>query len=354
MGCGTPNMELELHVLDDIGELDEPLFIEKAVVLESTNSNLLGTFLNVKFNDKGFWVLDLDNRDAIHGFDLDGNSLGYVGEVGDGPDKLLNLSGFMLDKNSLQTISTYGSEVLVTNFSFDGAINSKSKIPFNFYSTAKAGNGYFWIYSGYNKEAGKYRLKLISGDGILKEEFLENSFLGDLLPLLEPVFFEGGEDVLFRETLKPIIYELSKKGPVERYRFDFGSFQVPDKFWEMDAIQGFNLINTQGFANINFINETKDHLLVDILIQKEGQNKKEILVLTKSTNRWFKIKVEEARNGHFLTPIGLSGEYILFISYAPYLVRNRVGLNLGSAAQKSLVNLNEDSNSVILYAKIPL
>lgn len=352
IGCVRSNNVQYPIILGSVKEVFKPMLIEKAIVLESTSSNLLGTFLNVKYDQESFWILDLDNRDAIHGFDEKGKYLGFVGEVGEGPNRVLNLSDFLLLDSSILTLSTFGNEVEFSNYSFNNELNSKKRIDFNLYSFEQAKLGY-WIYSGYNKEAGVYRLKLISKEGEFKKEFIKNSFNENILPMLEPVFFKGENDVLFRETLKSSIYTLSDSGPIEKYKFDFGSLQVPESFWEMDTFEGFEMINRQGFANINFIFETKTHLLVDVLIQNESGVKKEIVILNKAKNEWVKIKVDEENSGYFYTPIGLSDDQIIFISYAPYVVRNLDKLTLSNNAKNSLNSMTEESNPVILYAKIP-
>lgn len=355
VSCGlSPDSDNSIIELSEIMDVSTDLNIDKVVILESTNSNLLGTFLDVKFNQEFFWILDLDNRDAIHGFNSIGKYKGYTGEVGEGPNRIPNISDFQLFGNEITTLSTFGDQIQISKFSYENNLINKRRVPFNCFSFISNQNGSFWLYSGYNLVAGNYRLKLISEEGELQKEFFENDFVEKMLPLTEPSFFTGENEILFRETLKPIIFSLEDSGPIEKYRFDFGSLQVPDDFWEMDdPFEGFEMINTQGFANINFISETKTHLLVDVLIQGESGVRKEIVILNKAKNEWVKIKVDEENTGYFYTPIGLSDDQIIFISYAPYVVRNLEKLTLSTNAKNSLKSLTEESNPVILYAKIP-
>jgi hypothetical protein len=340
--------------LSEIKQVSNDLDIDKITLLESTNPNLLGTFLDVKFNQDYFWVLDLDNRDAVHGFNSFGKYIGYTGEVGEGPNHIPNISDFQFSEDEITTLSTFGDQIQISKFTYGNRLINKKRVPFNCFSFTRNQNGSFWLYSGYNLIAGNYRLKLISEEGGLQKEFFENDFVENMLPLTEPSFFSGENEILFRETLKPIIFSLGDSGPREKYRFDFGSLQVPDDFWEMDdPFKGFEMINKRGFANINFIYETKTHLLVDVLIQNESGVKKEIVILNKVKNEWIKIKVDEENIGYFYTPIGLTGDQIIFISYAPYVIRNLEKLTLSTAAKNSLKSLTEESNPVILYAKIP-
>jgi hypothetical protein len=350
---GQPSDQVSSVIdLDQIEEVSQPLTVEKALPLGFTPT-LLGSFPEVKIVKDEFWIMDTESRKGIYHFSETGEFLGTVGEVGESPGMVPNLSDFNIYEDSIIVLSSLGDQVKVSRFSANNQLGSVQEIPFNIYSFRIVNDSAIWLYSGYNKVAGKYRLRKVTREGSLKKEFLENLFSETILPIVEPAFFSGDKEVLFRESFKPIIFNLSDSRPIEKYRFDFGSLQVPESFWEMDTFEGFEMINRQGFANINFISETKTHLLVDVLIQSESGVRKEIVILNKVKNEWIKIKVDEENTGYFYTPIGLSGDQIIFISYAPYVVRNLEKLTLSTTAKNSLKFLTEESNPVILYAKIP-
>lgn len=174
-----------------------------------------------------------------------------------------------------------------------------------------------------------------------------------MIPLSESSFFQGSDETLFRESFKPAVYKLTENGPELKYKFNFGKLQVPDSYWEMDAISGFEMMNKNGFANIEFVTENSQYAIFDLFIQKEDEMWKEIVILNKDSNAIRKIKVDREVNGHLFTPIGIEGEKIVFISYAPYLVRNKDNLNLSEEALRTVNTIKEEDNPAIIYAKIP-
>jgi hypothetical protein len=120
----------------------------------------------------------------------------------------------------------------------------------------------------------------------------------------------------------------------------------------MDPFKGFEMISKQGFSDINFIEENERFLMADIVTQREQERKRELYILEKSANKEFKVEFDEDL-GYFNSPFGLKNDQILFIAYAPYLIRNGDKLKMSEEAKLALLDLTEDSNPVILYAKIP-
>lgn len=340
-------------VLADIDEYSDTLLVAKAIPLSSDPSNLLGNYLNVRYSYKSIWITDKSNPDAIHGFNWNGESLGYVAERGEAPNQIYNLVDFLLQDDQLVVMSNLGDEVVVYEYGFDNSIKSKVQLPFNCFTFVENSRGGYWLYSGYNKVAGDYRLRAVSTDGELLQNKLENNFNEKMIPLGEAAFFEGDGETLFKESFKPEVFRLTENGPELKYRLDFGNLTVPAKFWEMEAIPGFEMIDQDGFANIEFVAENEAYALFDIYIQKEGESRKELLIYNRQSKNSQKIKVDRDLNGYLLSPIGIEGDYLLFISYAPNLVRNKAKLKFSDEAFDRVGKVTEDDNPVIIYVKIP-
>ncbi|SIO25300.1 6-bladed beta-propeller [Algoriphagus halophilus] len=352
IGCSTKNTVDHDVVLTSIPVYESNLEITDAILLETNHSNLLGTSLEVKFNNEFFWILDLDNRDGIHGFNKLGRYHGLVALVGEEPGKVSGISDFLIGDNGIETLTSLGDRVAITSFSYANNLKFEIELPYNCYSFEKEGNDY-WIYSGYNKVAGEKRLKLVSNKGELKQDYLQNNFNDALLPFVEPSFFKLKEGILFKEALSPLVYSLDRSKLEVRYNFDFGRFQTPIEFWQLDPFEGFEMLNKNGFATINYVSESSDYFLVEILIQTGFNTSKELLLNKKSNGNWIKLLITEDDNGYFYNPIGIEGDKVIFISYAPYIVRNFSKLNMSTQAEKELSKLKEESNHAILYVQIP-
>ncbi|MDO9554762.1 6-bladed beta-propeller [Rhodonellum sp.] len=353
LSCNNKHDFPEVLELKEIELVSDKLLITKIIPLASSQSNLLGPYLNVKYNKDDFWILDKDNMDAIHGFNWEGESIGYVAVKGEGPGQLDNLLDFTLSNNKIIALSNLGNEINLSTYSSDNTLLSKDRYPINCFTFCINNKEGYWLYSGYNKMAGEFRLLSIDAGGQVINSFLKNDFNENMLPLSESSFFEGDGETLFRESFKPKVYKMNESGPELKYSFSFGELQVPDAYWEMDAMSGFEMINKNGFANIEFVSENSQFVIFDIFIQKENAIWKEIILLNKDTKDVRKLKVEAEKNGHFLTPIGIENDNLLFISYAPYLVRNKDNLNISNELIMTMDAIVEEDNPVIIYAKIP-
>lgn len=353
VSCTSKNAASEDLNLKEIDLISDNLLITKIIPLASTQSNLLGPFLNVKYTEDYIWILDKDNSDAIHGFNWKGESIGYVAERGEAPGQLLDLLDFSLKGEQILALSNSGDEIEISSFSTDNNLLSQVRIPFNCFTFWENETGGYWLYSGYNSVSGEYRLLSTDSQGAIREEYLKNDFSEKMIPLSESSFFQGNQETLFRESFKPEIYSITENGLDLKYQFNFSELKVPESYWEMDAISGFEMIDRNGFANIEFVAENKQFVIFDLFIQKEGEIWKEFVILNKDSKVARKIKVNTDINGHLMTPIGIENDTILFISYAPYLVRNKQNLNLSQEALSVIDTINEDDNPAIFYAKIP-
>jgi hypothetical protein len=340
-------------ILADIDEYADQLLVTKAVPLASTSSNLLGNYLSAKYNQDQIWIVDKSNMDAIHGFSWEGESIGYVAEKGEAPNQISSLVDFLVQEDQLVVLSNLGDEVVVYDYGFDNSIKSKVQLPFNCFTFVENSQDGYWLYSGYNKVAGDYRLRSVRKEGELLKNELENDFNAKMIPLGEAAFFKGEGETLFKESFKPEVFTLTESGLKLKYAFDFGNLTVPAELWEMEAIPGFEMIDGNGYANIEFITENGDYAIFDIYIQKEGESRKEIVIHDKKSKNSKKLKVDRDLDGHLLSPMGIEGDQILFIAYAPHLVANKTKLALSDEARDIVDQVTEDDNPVIIYVEIP-
>ena len=329
------------------------LLIEKAIPLESDSSALLSEYLMVQYDKNDFFIMNFDRPTGIQRFSNSGKYLGYATEVGESPEQILSIRNFRLLGDELKVTTGMGNSLEVHTYSKSGELKNTTPYPINAFAFYPVTQDEFWFYSSYNMVAGDHRLFKADGQGEVLLKLLPNDFNEKMLPIDEQSFFEGDDALLFRESFKASVYELSEQDTLrEVYRFDFGPTTVPDTYWEMEAFPGFEMISKQGFSNLNFLQETEKYFLAEVVTQKERDRKRELYSWNKESGKEFRIELD-GELGYFNSLIGLEGDQLVFIAYAPYLVRNSESLNLSSEAKASLASVTEDSNPVILYAKIP-
>lgn len=354
---GCSEKEPEAVKLIDFGAVESisaDLLIEKAIPLGMDTAALLSEYLMVKYDEEDFYIMNYDRPTGIQHFSKEGKYLGMVAEIGEAPGQVLGIRNFRLFEDVVQVNSGTGNSLEIHSFNKSGELVNTIPYPINAFAFYPRSKDEVWFYSSYNMVAGDHRLFIADAQGNVKKKLLPNDFNEGMLPVDEQSFFEGDDAVLFRESFKTSVYELSEGDSLrEVYRFDFGATTVPDKYWEMDAFAGFEMITKQGFSNLNFLQETEKYLLADVVTQKERVRKREVYIWNKSTGKEFKFEIDEDEQGYFNSIIGIEGDQLVFIAYAPYLVRNSEKLSLSAEAKASLANLTEDSNPLIIYAKIP-
>lgn len=354
IGCGEKQSgSVKLIDLGAVDEVSSDLLIEKAILLGADSTALLSEYMKVMYDDNGFFVMDYDRPIGIHHFSRLGEHLGLLAKIGEAPGEIAGISEFRLIGNELKVISGMGNSLELHTFLKSGELSNTTPFPLNAFTFYPVDKNKLWFYSGYNMVAGDHRLVLADSHGVVRKELLPNDFNEMMLPVQEQSFFKGDDAVLFRESFKTRVYQISEQDSLkELYRFDFGAYTVPAKFWEMDPFEGFEMISKQGFSDINFMEENERYMIVNVVTQKERESNIELYIWDKSSNKEFKIVLDEEL-GYFNSIIGIEENYLVFIAYAPYLVRNNESLNLSSEAKTALRNLSENSNPVILYAKIP-
>ncbi|PZX50719.1 6-bladed beta-propeller protein [Algoriphagus ratkowskyi] len=355
LGCGEREpVAVKVIDFEAVEGVSADLLIEKAILLETDTTALLSEYLMVKYDKDDFFVMNYDRPTGIHRFSKGGKYSGLVAEIGEAPGQVMGIRNFRLFGDVVQVNSGFGNSLEIHSFEKSGELLNSTPYPINAFSFYPVSEGEVWFYSSYNMVAGDHRLFIADGKGEVKKKLLPNDFNEGMLPFDEQSFFEGDDAVLFRESFKTSVYELSEGDSLrEVYRFDFGATTVPEKYWEMDAFAGFDMITKQGFSNLNFLQETEKYLLADVVTQNESGQKKELYIWNKSTGKEFKIEIDEDEQRYFQSPIGIEGDQLVFIAYAPYLVRNSETLNLSVKAKASLASVTEESNPVILYATIP-
>jgi len=352
--CGKSEESGPITIQFDQLEAITPDFeILKVILLESDTTELLGSDLKVSYDSDQFYVANYMRPKGIHHFSKEGNRLGLAAMVGEAPSQIRGLNDFKVYRDTLQVIDGLGDRIELYKFAPSNELVSTAKFPLNVFSFQPVKDGH-WFYSGYNKVAGTHRLIKTDQNGIIKRSILENLFADEMLPIDEQVFFKGDNRILFREPFKTMVYEMKSDTIQPVIKIDFGKYTVPEKFWEMtDPFAGFEMIQEQGFSDIYFMAETADYFFSDVITQSSEFRKKELFILNKKTQKQLKFLVDEEGLGQFYSPIGIEGDQIVFIAYAPYLIKNLNSIKASPAILEQLSKLSEDSNPVILYAKIP-
>jgi hypothetical protein len=149
-----------------------------------------------------------------------------------------------------------------------------------------------------------------------------------MLPMTERNFFEGNSHLKIIETFNKQGYQFGGSELKPEVTMDFGRYSIPAKFWEMDLLEGgFELIEENGFANLDGYFESEDLTLLSVHIQKPEGIFKNLLFVDKNSGE--KRILETSISGDYLFhyPFGVEENHILFLSYQSVL-KKEFGENL--------------------------
>jgi hypothetical protein len=307
----------------------EQLSVCDLIPLETTSENLMGLDLRIRTSSEYFFVFDEAIQDCVHQFEKDGRYLGRRAIVGEGPNTLLRLNDFYVSEDgNLEVLNSLGDQAEVFQVGVDNSIRSIFKVDYIPSSFTKLATGDYLLYGGYNLPFVSHRLIRTDSTGLVQEKYLENNYSNKMLPMTERNFFEGNSHLKIIETFNKQGYQFGGSELKPEVTMDFGRYSIPAKFWEMDLLEGgFELIEENGFANLDGYFESEDLTLLSVHIQKPEGIFKNLLFVDKNSGE--KRILETSISGDYLFhyPFGVEENHILFLSYQSVL-KKEFGENL--------------------------
>src|SRR5690606_26960911 len=337
----------------DVKEEDNDYAIQKIVPLETTSDNLMGMYLRIKIAGDELFVLDEDIKDAVHRFDVSGKYKGAVAQSGEGPGMVNNMYDFLIDGDTLEVLTGKGSHSEIVKVSLtDGGSRS---LPLDLIgdSFEKLDNGNYIIYAGYNLPHVTHRLVEINPAGVEVKRDFENDYKNEMLPMIERNFQKVGADVFFKEAFNPVTYRIGSDTIEPRFEFDFGNYRIPSRFWEVDIMQGFKMINSSGFADIYQYYENGRYAFFEIYIQDDKGIENHQVIMDKRNNTVSRRVFPKNENSIFYQSAGFTGENeLMFVAPASFLKDYADKKDLDAHVQPVVGNMDRENNPVLVYVKI--
>lgn len=302
---------LEDQLADDI-HFYELLRNSTAIRLETSDSITIGSISKIIHFENRFFILD-SKVNRIHIFDNEGRFVRTIGEIGRGPNELIDIWDIDVDRNSktIHLLSPSSQAVLI--YDKHGNLQKRMKIGFQSFRLAVLGNGISAYFISYFHEE-SYNLRILKDHESIKNFF---PFPTGMYPMY--LYFTGGlkstleGTALYSDATSSKIYEIKKNLDVylkydidlgkekwlEEHRYDFTEF--------MNAISSFKT----DFLGSRYL-ETKDILYFDYrdnnIYRDVFYNKNNKVLYAKGIN----LKVDEFSES-ISHPIGIT-ESGMFIS----------------------------------------
>ncbi|SHM34815.1 hypothetical protein SAMN04488057_101157 [Cyclobacterium lianum] len=336
--------ELPLMKLEAIEQVNNPYSVIKVIPLETNGENLLGDQLTLKFSQNSWFIYDESARDGIHHFDRNGKYLSKYVEIGEGPGMLRGISDFIPTPEGMDILSVKGDQAEIIRLDKEGQQLETISIDYMGTSFAPLPGDRYVASGSYNLPFVKNRLAVINEKGETTKEWLPNTH--EILPFGEKNFYTLGEHVFFHEIYNPNTYMVQADSLLLRYQFDFGKYSIPERFFEMDWMAGFEMLNQQGFATISQYWENEDKAFFEVAVQVDDELNKHQVILEKASGEVGKRITTATALSAFSSPVGMMDNFLVFIAQAPDYLK----LNADQLPENS-PKIQEGDNPVLLFVK---
>lgn len=264
-----------------------------------------------------------------------------------------NIYDFLVDGDTLEVLTGRGDHSVVVKVSLSTGTVVESPLRFLADSFEKLENGNRIFYTGYNLPIAVYRLIEIGPNGEEANTYLKNEYTNQMLPVLERNFQSRDGNVYFKEAFNPTAYLIEEGALQPRFAFDFGKYQIPSRFWEVDIMEGFELINSNGFADIYQYMENENHAFFEIYIQDSEGVKNHQVLLDKRGHSISRRVFSKDENSIFYQLVGLdSDDGLIFVTPASFLKNHAEKHALDENLQALVDQIDKDDNPVLIYCSI--
>ena len=318
------------------------------IQLENNGDNLLGEDLYFELSDGKIYIFDRKDQKAVFIFDEDGKYLGKTGQAGKGPGEYVNAVDFLVRNDIVNFLVHEETDASIFQYTSSGGFLGKIKLNYLPYSFELTPENLYAVSMNYNKMEHDHQVYLLDESGAEVNKFLSNNTEINL-PIGENCFGKSEDEVFYFEPFNDTVYTFVDSSLLPLLKLDFGGYAVPEKFFETDIMKGFQLINEQGFALIKSVFANDEHMIFEIVRQKDGMSTV-FLVSYNRQNGETKYVSSADDDVIFRYPVGLNDKNEMMFLVFPFGNIDKNAKEYGIELQAK--NLNEDDNALLLYCKL--
>ena len=205
---------------------------EYVLVKESSTELMCQQFDKVKYVTDKFFILDRRLRKLI-ACDKYGNTIGKVGNRGNGPEEYISIADFDVDSNgNIYCIDGQLDKLFIYNADFD--VKNILKLPFeaDIIQVQENSDILFGLSSWNKRECEGYKMVLTDKELHIKQTYLSyDEYKDDNYWICMYSFSRHKGYTAYNQPIDNHIYVFQPENPMtlKGYRFNFGSRNVPDE-----------------------------------------------------------------------------------------------------------------------------
>jgi uncharacterized protein YwgA len=293
--------------------------------LETNAQNLMGNDLRIRKSTNKIYVMDIAQRDGIHVFSASGQFLKNVAVKGEGPNELKGLQDFQIDaEDRLFVLATLGDRTTIYQISEEGELQKLTDTEYLASAFTLAEKDEFYLYGSYNKPLVTHRLVRVDSSGKVLQSYFPNDYTNEMLPMTERNFYETESgDLVLAEIFNDTLYSIQSGEVKTMLNLDLGRFQIPKEFWEMDLMEGYQMIQEQGFAVYKSAFSNSKKIIANIHFQgNEIGTQKKVYLYDRQGGEFQVLDYSEQEAEIWNDPVGLEEDHVWFLTYHSFLKKS--------------------------------
>ncbi len=296
------------------------------IPLEIESYGAITEDMEMKADNENIFILDNRNTQCVYRFNIEGEFLNTIcaeqaaPRAGNFP-QLSNPARFSIDPYR-KHIEIYRFETS-TNFifSYDGNAAGNFKFSVTPPDYARDTNGNYWISTGWNNSESQYRLLQTDSKGKIIDRHLR--MITRCTPTESFAFHvnDNDNDISFWELLGNMVYSLKENDITPRYFFDFGDYNLPLDYHNIDGNDSFKMINQRGYYTIKRFMENIDFAYMALNFISSNQRAMFHIIHDKQNDK-INVYTENAAIGLFDKAQYINNNNELLFLVSPRKVRN--------------------------------
>lgn len=324
------------------------------VPLSSGMDHLLGNQLLTRFYNEEIYVLDIGSLKSILRFTAEGDFLNHIGKEGRGAEEYMGAQDFAKHGDTITILASYGTESKFISYLPDGTFVRTSTIDLSARSFEKVPSGYI-VYTGTSPEY-THRFYTIDNNGKILDPYLKNETKWEFA-MTEENFAIHQADVYIHEALRNELYAFRSGNMEQTYLLDLSEYNIPQEFYSKSLMEGFPMLQKQGFGSIRNYFENSRFSVFDIVLQKAGSDAKvfQFVYDKKRKDRYEHSFIgSEDSDELFQHLIGFTEKNeLIYIIYPVEVIDKIESLkNYETSKESKLEGLTEMDNPIIAFCKL--
>ncbi|GHT08199.1 hypothetical protein FACS189432_00980 [Bacteroidia bacterium] len=195
------------------------------IPLEFKDSCILKGIRKVVALDSNLFIIEDNRPERVYRFDTQGNFLNSIGEKGQGPDEIIELSDFSLNEKEQLIYLLDNGRKTVLAYNFEGQLVEKIKV--NHADRLEYKDGFFYLFRDEPTIDDLCCLNIRNTKGEFKNAFLPSHQYP--ISKSSQVFTKTKDNLFLIKPMNDTIYSLDEVELKYAYYFDFGSLRLTPK-----------------------------------------------------------------------------------------------------------------------------